>query len=71
MLYYFYMKRWEYTRKLKHELIGRGNEHTTFKREELDEALNKMGDQGWELVASERTSWSEFVNFYYFKREKK
>ena len=65
------MKRWEYIRKLTHELIGRGNQHTIFKREELETALNKMGDQGWELVASENVSWSDSIHFYYFKREKK
>lgn len=65
------MKKWEYIRKLKYELIGHGDAHTIYKREELDKALNDMGNQGWELVASERTSYNKFLSMYYFKREKR
>ena len=64
------MKKWEYTTKLKFELIGYGDGYTIFQGGELDKALNDMGNQGWELVASEQTSY-KFSNRYYFKREKK
>ena len=65
------MKKWEYTTKLKFELIGHGDGYTIFQGGELDKALNDMGNQGWELVATEKANYNKSLSMYYFKREKK
>ena len=63
------MKKWEYFGTSLSQLIGHGNEHTIYRKEEVDKALNDIGEKGWELV-SVTTREDSLYKFLYFKREK-
>ncbi|HLW63501.1 MAG TPA: DUF4177 domain-containing protein [Flavobacterium sp.] len=62
------MKRFEYKTI---EIKPKGFWGTNFNTEEIDKELNKLGSQGWELVAVEsRDMGGTIYGFHYtFKRE--
>lgn len=62
------MQKFEYKILTKDQLMKKGGQYTIFKYEFEEKGLNKMAEEGWELVSV--TSENTF-NDYYFKRQLK